>query len=1074
VSAASVFVGRERELAALLAGLEDAVSGRGSLFLIAGEPGIGKSRLVDELATRAKARGARALWGRCWEAGGSPPYWPWLQPVRSCLQDLDQGTLRAQMGAGACHLARMVPEVRELCPDIPAAPSLDAEEARFQLFDSATRFLKSVARTQPIVLVLDDLHAADTPSLLLLRFLAGALSDSRLLVLATYRDGELGPDHPLTSTLAELAREPVSRGLVLGGLAKPDVARFIEITSERRPPQGLVTAVYAQTEGNPLFVGEVVRLLVREGRLDEDAESRTRRLGMPAGMRQVIGRRLGHLSSECGRILGLASVLGREFGLTALERLSGTEADRLLKVLDEAVDARVVTEVPGMVGRLRFSHALVRDVFYEELGASRRTQLHLKMCDVLEALHAPNTEPHLAELAYHSFEAAPAGDVGKAIDYARRAGDRALRLLAYEEAARLYRMALAALASKQPREEATECELRIVLGETQMRAGDAPAAKESYRAAADVARRLNLPELLARAALGHGGRFAWAAARGDRLLVDLLETAMHTLGDAPSELRAKVLARLAAALRDSPPHRAQRMSLSEQAIAIARQVGDAAALAYALEVRTLLIYGPDAIAERLALATEMLGLAEEAHDRERRFQAHHWRLMTFWELGDAKSLEAEVQAQTVAAEELRQPAQLWYSVVTHGMQALFKGRFDAAEGLIAQALKLGTPAQSWNADQSFWLQTFALRRDLGDFKDLEANVYRLIDENPTVVYWRCVLALLQCELGREADARSTFEGLVAGDFSELPRDEDWLFGMTLIAEVCAHLGDARRAAVLHDLLLPYAARMALSPPNVCTGSVSRSLGLLLSTMSRWDEAEQHFHDAQEAHERMGARPWFARTKRDQGRMLLRRDGPSKASPAPPPLPVSPRIDGNGLRREGEYWSISYGGTLLRLKDAKGLHYIARLLQEPGREFHALELATEGESALAAGDAGALLDPKAKAAYRRRLAELDAEMENATSWADQGRATRVGEERDFLVRELARAVGLGGRDRIAASVAERARVNVTRAVRAALARVREHHPALGRHFDRTMRTGMFCAYEPDPLLQIHWAVHLQPP
>jgi hypothetical protein len=350
----------------------------------------------------------------------------------------------------------------------------------------------------------------------------------------------------------------------------------------------------------------------------------------------------------------------------------------------------------------------------------------------------------------------------------------------------------------------------------------------------------------------------------------------------------------------------------------------------------------------------------------------------------------------------------------------------------------------------------------------------LIDENPTVVYWRCVLALLQCELGREDDARSTFERLAAGGFGELPRDEDWLFGMTLIAELCAHLGDSRRAATLHELLLPYADRMALSPPNVSTGSVSRSLGLLLATMARWDEAEQHFRTAQEAHVRMGARPWFARTERDHGRMLLRRDGASKASPAPPPAPVTSRIDGNAFRREGEYWSITYEGKLLRFKDAKGLHYIARLLREPGREFHALELTADGESTFAAGDAGALLDPKAKAAYRRRLAELDAEMENATSWADQGRAMRAGEEKDFLVRELARAVGLGGRDRIAASVAERARVNVTRAVRAALARVREHNPALGRHFDRAMRTGMFCCYEPDPLLQMRWTVHLQPP
>jgi hypothetical protein len=1089
VQAASPFVGRERELAALLAGLDDAVSGRGSLFLVAGEPGIGKSRLMDEVAGRARARGVRPIWGRCWEAGGAPPYWPWVQAVRSCIQGTDRETLRAQMGSGAVDLARMVPEVRELFPEIGASSSPGAEE-RFQLFDATTRFLRGAARSQPIVLVLEDLHAADAPSLLLLRFLAGALSDAHLLVLVTCRDAPLGLDH--AATLAELGREPVSRSILLGGLPPSDVARFIEITAERVPAQSVIAAVYAHTEGNPLFVGELVRLLVREGRLDQAAESATGRLGIPAGVRQVIGRRLGHLSAECVRILGLASVLGREFGLVPLERLSDAQGPHLLKALDEAVEARVVAEVPGVPGRLRFSHALIRDAFYEEIAAGRRIELHLRMCEVLEALYAPDLEPHLAELAYHAFEAAPGGKAGMAIDYARRAGDRALRLLAYEEAVRLQRMAIAALALTEPRDETMECELRIALGETQMRAGDAPAAKESFRAAADIARRLKLPGHLARAALGYGGRFAWAAARGDPLLVELLESALDVLGER-GELRARLLARLAAALRDSPASRERRASLSEEAVAVARRSGDPAALAYALEVRTLILYGPDAIEERLALATEMLRLAETARDQERRLQAHHWRLMTFWELGDAQGLKAETQAQTLVALELRQPAQLWYTAVTEAMQALFKGRFKGAEGLIARARDLGARAQSWNAEQSFWLQTFALRRDLGDLQqELEADLQRLIDDNPTVVYWRCALALLRCELGRDADARSSFQDLAAGHFRELPRDEDWLMGMTLLAEVCAHLGDVRSAGVLYEILLPYAGRIALSPPNVSTGSLSRSLGLLSGTLSRWDEAEQHLGNALEAHTRMGARPWIARTLHDLGKLLLRRDGPADRQRAlelfgeafdlcralgmaPLEKNIStqrpPRLaaDANVFRREGEYWSVEYAGKLIRLKDARGLRYMARLLREPGREFHALDLAAGG-ALFPAADAGALLDAKAKAAYRQRLTELDEEGDRARSWADQGRTDRVGAERDFLVRELARAVGLGGRDRAAASAAERARINVTRAVKSTLLRLREHNPALGLHFDRAVRTGMFCAYEPDPLLKIRWSVH----
>ena len=253
---------------------------------------------------------ASAAPGSCGAAAGR-----WAVPRRTgrgssrsarCLRDLDRAALRAHLGDGARHLARMVPEVRELLADVPSSPALDTDEARFQLFDATARFFKDVARTQPIVVILDDVHAADTPSLLLLRFLASPLHDGHLLVVATYRDGDHGAAHPLTPALAELSREPVTTRLLLRGLSQSDVARFIELSTTHRPPHGLITAVHAQTEGNPLFVGEVVQLLVREGRFEQAQPSAHGRLGIPPSVRQVIGQRLGHLSTECVRVLGLA------------------------------------------------------------------------------------------------------------------------------------------------------------------------------------------------------------------------------------------------------------------------------------------------------------------------------------------------------------------------------------------------------------------------------------------------------------------------------------------------------------------------------------------------------------------------------------------------------------------------------------------------------------------------------------------------------------------------------------------------------------------------------------------------
>jgi DNA-binding SARP family transcriptional activator/tetratricopeptide (TPR) repeat protein len=576
-SPGGAFVGRERELVELVGGLDDAFAGRGRLFLLAGEPGIGKSRLAEELVTQATARGARVLIGRCWEAGGAPAYWPWVQALRPYLRDTDPGSLRSQLREGAADVAQLLPEIHDLLGDLPPAPPPESEGARFRLFDSMSAFLKRVADARPLMLVLDDLHAADEPSLLLLRFVARELGESCLLIAAAYRDVDPTLADPLTTTVAELAREPSTRTLALAGLGEADVARFIELAAPGTSPTELAPAVHAETEGNPLFVGEIVRLLAAERRLDEPA---TTPLAIPQSVREVIGRRLRHLSEECNRLLTLASVLGREFDLDALASVSGLERGAILELLDEAIEARVVSDVPGVIGRMRFAHALIRDAAYHRLTRSRRIQLHREVGEALEILYSSDLDPHLAELARHFFEAAAGGDRDMAITYIRRAGDQAERMLAYEESARLYRMALAALDSKQPPDEPTRCELLLSLGEAQARSGEMGDAKETFARAADVAKDLSLPDLLARAAIGYGGRFVWVRSGKDRRLVPLLQDALAALPEDDSVLRVKLLARLAGALRDLPSPRTVA-SISSEAVEMARRMGDPGTLAYA-------------------------------------------------------------------------------------------------------------------------------------------------------------------------------------------------------------------------------------------------------------------------------------------------------------------------------------------------------------------------------------------------------------------------------------------------------------------------------------------------------------
>ena len=387
--AGGVFVGRQREMGELKACLEDALSGRGRLVTLVGEPGIGKTRTAQELATYAGLRSAQVLWGRCYEEQGMPPYWPWVQAIRSYVRERDPDQLRSEMGAGAADIAEVVSDIKDCLPDLRPPPQLDSmEQARFRLFDSITAFLKTAAQKQPLVLVLDDLHWADQPSLLLLQFVARELDNSRLLLMGTYRDVELNRQHPLAESLGELTRERLFQRVLLRGLSQQDVGRFIEVVTGIVPPTGLTQAVFTQTEGNPLFVTEVVRLLVQEGELSQertaDRDSWTVRI--PEGVREVIGR-LNRLSQRCNETLTIASVIGREFELRQLTPLvEDISEDRLLEVLEEALSARVIEELPQAVGRYQFSHALIQETLTEELTLTRRVRLHARIAETLEEL----------------------------------------------------------------------------------------------------------------------------------------------------------------------------------------------------------------------------------------------------------------------------------------------------------------------------------------------------------------------------------------------------------------------------------------------------------------------------------------------------------------------------------------------------------------------------------------------------------------------------------------------------------------------------------------------------------------
>jgi tetratricopeptide (TPR) repeat protein len=1111
-----VLVGRQRELEELSAGLADALAQRGRLLMLVGEPGIGKTRLAEEIASLARQQGAKVLWGRCWEDEGAPAFWPWVQVLRLYIQECDAAALRDTLGPGASDIARLVPEIEQRLPDLPQASTLEPAQARFRLFDSVSTFLKTAASSQPLVLILDDLHWADTPSLLLLQFLAREMREVRLLVVGTYRDVDLQRHDPLAAAIGKLARD--SRCIALRGLNESEVAQLIESAWGATPPPSLVVAVHQRTEGNPFFVSEMVRLLASETRPTHAAELVAWVQGVPHGVRQTILCRLDQLAESQRRLLSIASVIGREFSVELLERVAGEAArGQLLAGLDAARAIGALTELPPAGGRYRFSHALVRETLYDDVPTAERLHLHEQIGAALEALTVGNAEPHLAELAHHFFFACTAGGpVAKAVDYAMRAGDQCNRRLAYEEAAKQYQLAVQAhtrtlmagnhgVEGAEPALVRQHCELMLALGQAQFRAGDVTTGRETFAAVADYARRTSSADVLGRAALGVAGR--WGVRSGiDPAALALLEEAAAALGEEVNAVHVEVASRLAMALRLSGVQE-RSVRLGEEAVQLGRVLGEPVALAYALDALRFVQWRPENSEERLVIAAEIAALLEQTSDIEMVLWNRLARLIALLELGDMPQVDAEIRAQAQMAAELRQPFYRWIAVVHRAMQALLEGRFEEAERLVLEAFTMGGRVARDAATPIFGVQMFVLRGEQGRLPELEDGVKTFVDRYPTTPGWRAGLAYVYCELGRTIEARREFEHLAAKGLQAMTRDPDWLIAVVLLAQVCAFLGDAERARELYDLLLPYGGRnVVLADMAACLGSASRSLGMLAATMGRWDDAAGHFEDALSMNAKMGARPYVAHTQREYAAVLLKRDRPGDpdrahtllshaiatyealgmtsygeraaallAVSAPPIAEArNPQPAANTFRRETDYWTIAYDGKVLRLKDAKGLRYVARLLQHPGREFHVADLltmteggATGREAKLADGlrasrpqPSDTLPDARARTAYQRRLRELQDELEEAEQFNDTGRAGRAQDEIEQITGELTAAYGFAGKARASNEPIEKLRKAVTNRIRDQLAKIRTVHPTLGQHLGNSLKTGTFCTYEPE--------------
>jgi len=880
------FVGRDRIIVSLRSALEDTIAGRGRLCLLVGEPGIGKTRTSDELIAEARQRGASSSVGHCIEGEGAPAYWPWLQILRALAAEREGDAIVAELGDAAA-------EILNPGANPTIASSTAGDNARFRMFYRISRALREAARQLPRVIVLDDLHWADTPSLQLLRFVSQELADSAVLIVGTYRDVELRRGHPLASLLGELTRLPRFQRLLLRGLELPDIESYLEQVVGRQAPAGLAAAIHELTEGNPFFVGEIVRWLESRDELDGPDETESDALEsdvdrpsgsrwsltLPQGAREAVGRRLDGLSDACNEALQVASIQGRSFDLSTTQRVLEIDRGSLLARLDEAVSARILRAVPDDPGRYEFAHAIVQQTVYEELSLPMRVRLHERTGEEIEALHTGDPESVAESLAHHFFQAAAGGDTARALEHCQRAARRAARLLAYEQAVVHYRRALQVLdlSSETQGRAVLRCELMLALGDEQSRCAERDAARQTFSKAAELAKGLDRADLFARAALGVGGR-AELGTGSDPELRDLLDEAMAGLDESEVVLRSRLFSRMVGV----PPHSysmAKRKQLSEQARALAAQTEDFDTHVHALAARHWALLGPDHVDERMALGDEALALSQRFRasgsgflSQDAAMVGHEARLGALLLRGEVAAADLEIDATLARADALREPLYRWFAHWWRTSRAISDGHYDIATTLVGQGLHF--------ADHASHPLSAVVYRGLELWMNVTRGDWAQLYPSMDILEWnrgalgplvQACLANLAVSEGRPEDARALIDQVASNDFRDMERGEFWLFTVGLLSELFWDLDDRQRAGQLFEQVRPYAGlNSVLDILRVHDGAVAGYLAKLAVTLGRDDEARHYYRAASAMNERMHARPAIAGTLYYEARWLFER------------------------------------------------------------------------------------------------------------------------------------------------------------------------------------------------------------
>jgi len=987
VSMGGRLVGREPALAVAASALDDALAGAGRLLLVTGDPGIGKTALVREIGSIARTRGARVVWTSCLPGGGAPAYWPWVQVVRA-LGDHGHPAVAMFGGAG-------------LAPDDPTA--------RFELHEAVIGALGDVAGDEGAVVVLDDLHWADQPSLELLDAASRQIGARPLLLLGTYRDLEAPP------TLDRLAAN--ADGITLGGIDSAAVSGLVTTITGMALPGADADRLRSRTAGNPLFVRELARLMVAHGTGATDSSA------LPATVADTLQQRLTGVTSACRELLAVVAVADTS-GLPLLARATSMPADQIADLLTEARMARILAE-PGPDPDRPFVHDLYREAVLTELPSEDRRRLHGTVAAAWIRLSADDASAPAGRIAAHLAAALPEPASGPvppgaelAVRWLTRAAAEATLRIGHEEAVRLYRRALELT-------DRTDPNLLLDLAEAELRAGD-PATRETFLAAAQAARVAGDRAALTTAALG----LHQVGARGDHdTQVSLLEEAADLAPRGTAD-RAVLLAALARELRHANGPVAHWRQTAEHAVRAARDLDAPRVLATCLLALHDALWAPGSAAARLPVVQEMALAAAAADDKELAAQARVLRAACLLELNDRHGL-VELAQYCQQEEDLGHARGRWEAVSRAATLRLITGSIEEAVRSSAEAFALGARIGVPDAAGVHGTQRWPLALFTGDRMDLLETMNQ-IDLIPMRD------AFTAAVLRTEGDPDQARRIALTLSLDVLPVEKYDLEFEALAAEALAAGGRNPESERCYRELLPYAGtNVVVGGCASFWGPVDLYLGHLAVALDDADAARRHYDNAAAMATALGAPRW-------QELAAELRDAVNGTTPDVP-----------RFARAGDVWTLSWQGRAGHVPDSKGVRDLACLVGRRGEDVAAVELM--GSRPVAGADP--VLDDVAKAAYRRRLAELDIEIADAEADHDLGRAERGRDERSALVDELAAAVGLGGRDRRLGDDAERARKAVTARIRDAVRRIGEVNPELGAHLADSVQTGAWCAYRP---------------